>query len=135
MRKALAALAVLLLPVTVLLQPVTADGAGAAPSQPAPGVTPTSIKVGITYPDVAAISNIINVDPGNYPVAYTTLVKQINSRGGINGRKITPVYAPVDPLGTAGAATACTEAHGERPGLRRPRVLPGGRHRLLRDRT
>lgn len=74
-----------------------------------PGVTPTSIKVGITYPDVAAISNIIDVDPGNYQVAYATLIKQINAHGGINGRKITLVYAPVDPLGTAGAATACTE--------------------------
>ncbi len=109
MRKALAALAVLLLPTPAVLQQVTSGGAAAAQSQPAPGVTPTSIKIGITYPDVAAISNIINIDPGNYQVAYSTLVKQINGHGGINGRKITLVYAPVDPLGTAGAATACTE--------------------------
>jgi hypothetical protein len=72
------------------------------------GVTSTSIKVGITYPDVAAIASIINVNPGDYKVAYTTLIDQINSRGGINGRKIVPVFAPVDPLGTSGAATACT---------------------------
>ena len=74
-----------------------------------PGVTPSSIKIGITYPDVAAIATIINVNPGNYQVAYNTLINQINAQGGINGRKITPVYAPVDPLGTAGAATACTK--------------------------
>jgi ABC-type branched-subunit amino acid transport system substrate-binding protein len=109
MRKALTALAVLLLPAAALLQPVASGDAGAAPSQSAPGVTPTSIKVGITYPDVAAIASIINVNPGNYQVAYTTLINQINAHGGINGRKITPVYAPVDPLGTAGAATACTK--------------------------
>ena len=109
MRKAIAALAVLLVPMAALLQQATSGGAGAAQGQSAPGVTPTSIKIGITYPDVAAISTIINVNPGNYQVAYTTLINQINAHGGINGRKITPVYAPVDPLGTAGAATACTK--------------------------
>jgi ABC-type branched-subunit amino acid transport system substrate-binding protein len=109
MRKALTALAVLLLPMAALLQQVTSGGAGAAQSQSTPGVTPTNIKIGITYPDVAAIATIINVNPGNYQVAYNTLINQINAQGGINGRKITAVYAPVDPLGTAGAATACTK--------------------------
>ncbi|HUE09075.1 MAG TPA: ABC transporter substrate-binding protein [Acidimicrobiales bacterium] len=107
MRKAFAASAVLLLALTTVIQLVavgTAEGA----TQNGNGVTSTSIKVGITYPDVAAIATIINVNPGNYKVAYTTLINQINSRGGINGRKIVPVFAPVDPLGTAGAATACT---------------------------
>ncbi len=109
MRKTLTALAVLLLPMAALLQQVTSGGAGAAQSQSTPGVTPSSIKIGITYPDVAAIAKIINVNPGNYQVAYNTLINQINAHGGINGRKITPVYAAVDPLGTAGAATACTK--------------------------
>jgi ABC-type branched-subunit amino acid transport system substrate-binding protein len=109
MRKALAVVAVFLVPMVALLLQATSDGAGAAQSQSTPGVTPTSIKVGITYPDVAAISTVISVNPGNYQVAYNTLINQINAHGGINGRKITPVYAPVDPLGTAGAATACTK--------------------------
>ena len=109
MRKALTALAVLLLPTAALLQLITSGDAGAAQSQSTPGVTPSSIKIGITYPDVAAISTNNNVNPGNYQVAYTKMINQINAHGGINGRKITPVYAPVDPLGTAGAATACTK--------------------------
>jgi hypothetical protein len=104
MRKATSALAVLFLSVTGLV--VAGAGAGAAASTP--GVTAGTIKVGVTYPDVAAIRNLINVDPGNYQVAYTALFNQINAKGGINGRKITPVFAAVDPLGTAGAATACT---------------------------
>jgi hypothetical protein len=91
--------------VMLLGQVTAADGASAQ----AQGVTPTSIKVGITYADVAAIRNLINVDPGNYQVAYTALIDQINARGGINGRKIVPVFAPVNPQGTAGAATACTQ--------------------------
>ena len=34
---------------------------------------------------------------------------QINAHGGLDGRKIVPTFAPVNPLGTAGAATACTQ--------------------------
>jgi ABC-type branched-subunit amino acid transport system substrate-binding protein len=107
MRKAFAALAVLLIPVAVLSQAVALDTAGAA--QSGQGVTSSTITVGITYPDVAAISNLINVDPGNYVAAYTTLINQINAAGGINGRKIKADFVAVDPLGTAGAATACTQ--------------------------
>jgi len=107
MRKAIAAWAVLVLWTAGIAQVVLTGGADASPA--GQGVTPTSITVGITYPDVAAIRTVINVDPGNYEIAYTTLIKQINAHGGINGRKITPVFATVDPLGTAGAATACTQ--------------------------
>jgi hypothetical protein len=105
MRKATSALAVLFMSATGLV----AAGAGAGAAESSPGVTAGTIKVGVTYPDVAAIRNLINVDPGNYQVAYTALFNQINAKGGINGRKITPVFVAVDPLGTAGAATACTQ--------------------------
>ncbi len=106
MRKALAACAALLVSAGGLL--VTAAGQADA-AQSGQGVTAGTIKVGITYPDVAAIKNLINVDPGNYQVAYTALFDQINAHGGLNGRKIVATFAPVDPLGTAAAATACTQ--------------------------
>jgi ABC-type branched-subunit amino acid transport system substrate-binding protein len=86
----------------------TAPAAGSE-SQDGPGVTPATIHIGITYPDLTALKSVINVDAGNYPVAYDTLIKQLNAQGGINGRKIVAVYAPVNPLGTAPAATACTK--------------------------
>ena len=107
MRKAIAATAVLLLSLTGMIQ-LVAVGAASGATEAGQGVTSSSIKIGITYPDVAAIRSIINVDPGDYQVAYTTLINQINRGGGINGRKIVPVFAPVDPLGTTAAATACT---------------------------
>lgn len=105
MRKATSALAVIFMSVTGLV--VTGAGAGAAESSP--GVTAGTIKVGVTYPDVAAIRNLINVDPGDYKAAYSALFNQINAKGGINGRKISATFAAVNPLGTAGAATACTQ--------------------------
>ncbi len=106
MRKAFVILAGLLTAAGVSPLLVT-GGAGAAES--GQGVTASTIKVGITYPDIAALKGIINVDPGNYPVAYKTLINQINAKGGIGGRKIVPVFAAVNPVGTAGAATACTQ--------------------------
>jgi hypothetical protein len=112
MKKALASLGsfvVLLTAAIGLVQLGAAASASAAgQGQSGPGVTANTIKIGITYPDVAAIRNLINVNPGNYQDAYNALIKQINAHGGLGGRKIVPVYAPVDPLGTAGAATACT---------------------------
>jgi hypothetical protein len=108
MRKAISAIAVLLGSLTVIIQIVAVGGAEGA-VQAGQGVTSNSIKVGITYPDVAALRSIINVDPGNYQVAYTTLISQLNAHGGINGRKVVAVFAPVNPLGTAAAATACTK--------------------------
>jgi ABC-type branched-subunit amino acid transport system substrate-binding protein len=106
--EALALLAVLPIVMVGLLRTESVSAA-AASSHSAQGVTPTTIKVGITYPDVAAVKNLVNVDPGNYQEAYQALINQINAHGGINGRKIVPVFAAVNPLGTAPAATACTE--------------------------
>jgi ABC-type branched-subunit amino acid transport system substrate-binding protein len=105
MRKASAVLAVILV-CSFGVDLITTTNASAQSQQ---GVTPSTIKVGVTYADVAAIRNIINVDPGNYQVAYTTLFDQINAKGGIEGRKIVPVFAAVNPLGTAAAATVCTQ--------------------------
>jgi hypothetical protein len=92
-----------------VVQLVTSPAVSAgSESQNGPGVTSSTIHIGITYPDLSALRSFINVDPGNYLVAYETLIKQINAQGGINGRKITPVFTPVNPQGTAPAATACT---------------------------
>ena len=109
MRRSLTAVLAALIAITglALAAPGIADAADAN-GQSGPGVTPTSIKLGITYLDAAAIRNIVNIDPGNFLVAYTALIKQINAKGGINGRKIVPVFEPINPIGTAPAATACT---------------------------
>ena len=87
---------------------VAGTAGGATDNHSGQGVTPTSIKLGITYLDAAAVRNIVNIDPGNYQVAYTALIRQINAKGGINGRKIVPVFEPINPIGTTPAATACT---------------------------
>ena len=85
MRKASAALAVL---VSSL---VSVAGFGtASAAQSGQGVTSKTITIGITYPDVAAIRNLINVDPGNYQVAYTALIDQINNLAGSTAARLSP---------------------------------------------
>lgn len=74
---------------------------------PAPGVTDDSIKVGVTYVDLGEIGEVINIDHGDYEAAYSALFDDINANGGINGRTIEAVYAPVNPVGPAAAEEAC----------------------------
>ena len=73
------------------------------------GVTATTIRVGIPYVDVAAVKSVgVNINWGNVTDAYKAVIANINSHGGINGRKIVPFITAVDPTGAAPAATACT---------------------------
>ena len=73
----------------------------------APGVTDNAIKLGITYVDLAAIGSVTTIDHGDYEAAYQAVIDDLNARGGINGRKIEPVFAPVNPIGTQPADEAC----------------------------
>ena len=77
----------------------------------APGVTKTTISVGIPYVDLAAVDKQfgLHIDQGSFPDAYNALVANINAHGGINGRKLVPVLVAVNPTGTAAAASACTQ--------------------------
>jgi hypothetical protein len=75
-----------------------------------PGVTATTIRVGVPYVDVAAVKAVgVNISWGSVPDAFNAVIADINKHGGINGRKIVPYLVAVNPTGTAPAATACTQ--------------------------
>jgi hypothetical protein len=76
---------------------------------PAPGVTDDTIKIGITYVDLEAIKEFTEVRHGDYEAAFRALIDEINAQGGINGRKLEPVFAPVNPIGTDAADAACVK--------------------------
>lgn len=79
-----------------------------APTGPSPGVTDDTIKVGVTYVDVEALQAVgLEFDLGDVEGGYNALFDQINEDGGINGRQIEPVFAPVDPNSPAPAEEAC----------------------------
>ena len=73
------------------------------------GVTKNAIDLGVTYVDLEAIRSTINLDIGNFPKMYTAIIDDLNARGGINGRKVVPAFAPVNPIGTAPSQEACVK--------------------------
>ena len=75
----------------------------------APGVTADAIKVGITYPDLSSLKDVFDLDNGDYRKAYTAVIDSINATGGIAGRRIDPIFAPINPVGANAAAAACTK--------------------------
>lgn len=90
--------------------------AGLGPSVPSgassttQGVTSGSIRIGITYVDLASVAQFThNLSQGNYKAVYQALIDAINKSGGIDGRKLHAYYEAVSPLGSAPAAAACTQ--------------------------
>ena len=74
------------------------------------GATVTTIRVGVPYIDLSAVRKFgITLDHGNYADAYDALIADINAHGGIDGRKLVPFLVAVNPVGTAPAATTCTQ--------------------------
>jgi len=92
---------------------VIGTGAGAvagAAVPPGQGVTATTIRIGIPYLDLSAVRQFgITLDQGNYPDAYNAIIADLNAHGGVDGRKLVPYLLAVSPVGTAPAATACTQ--------------------------
>jgi hypothetical protein len=75
----------------------------------APGVTDDTIKVGVPFVDLSSIKDIIKIDNGDFQKAYQAIFDDVNAKGGINGRKLQPIYAPINPVGTAASDAACTK--------------------------
>ncbi len=98
---------------TAVVLGLLASGAGAAGASVRAddsAVTKDQIKVGNTYVDTASLkSRGINIDHGDYETSYKAVIDDINSKGGINGRKIVPVFAPINPIGTDPAQAACVK--------------------------
>jgi ABC-type branched-subunit amino acid transport system substrate-binding protein len=97
MRKVLAPLVVL----GFVLGAVSVAGAAA------PGVSKDDIKLGVTYVDLEAIRDVTDISHGDYEGSYHAVIDQLNKKGGVNGRKVVPVFAKVNPIGTAPAQEAC----------------------------
>jgi hypothetical protein len=91
------------------------EGSIAVPTGPAPGVTADTVRVGVTYVDLASLGDVVSIDHGDYEAAYRALFDDINASGGIQGRMIEPVITPVSPLGTEPAAAACVQLTEDEP--------------------
>lgn len=81
-----------------------------AASGPTPGVTASTIKIGIPYVDLASVAQFTGgLNQGNYPATYQALITAINKQGGINGRQIQATFVAVSPIGSTASSAACTQ--------------------------
>jgi ABC-type branched-subunit amino acid transport system substrate-binding protein len=95
-------------PVNQTTSPTAAPFAPPAPAI-SPGVTDDTIKIGITYPDLESVRQYVNIDQGDYEAAYNALIDKINNAGGIQGRKIVPVYGKIDLISPTAAQETCVK--------------------------
>lgn len=75
---------------------------------PSPGVTDDTIKVGITYVDTEALAAVnLDFELGDHRAVYQALIDDVNASGGIHGRQLEAVFAPIDPTSPTPAEEAC----------------------------
>jgi hypothetical protein len=92
----------------IALLPIFVNGASASVPT-TQGVDSTAIHIGLPYPDFSSLkADGINVDQGSFPNAFNALIANLNAHGGINGRKIVPSTALVEPTSPASSQSACT---------------------------
>lgn len=72
------------------------------------GVTADTIKLGVAYMDLEAVSALIDLDYGEFEPTYRAIIDDINANGGVLGRRIEPVFAPYLPIGNASMEEGCT---------------------------
>jgi ABC-type branched-subunit amino acid transport system substrate-binding protein len=72
------------------------------------GVTGDSIKLGLVQVDYSCIQDFVDFTRGDQEETYKVFVDDLNAKGGINGRKVEPVYRDFCPVGNAQALATCT---------------------------
>jgi ABC-type branched-subunit amino acid transport system substrate-binding protein len=73
------------------------------------GVTPTTVKIGISLVDFTCIKQFVNSIRVNQDQVYQAFINDVNARGGIDGRHIVTVYHSFCPIGSSAAVSLCTK--------------------------
>lgn len=105
--------------------PASAGSAGPAVAADASGVTADSIRIGIAYPDFAAAKAFVNIDQGDFEGTYKALIDKINADGGVQGRKLVPVFAKTSLISPAAAQETCVKLTQEEKVFAVLYALPG----------
>lgn len=74
------------------------------------GVTEDTIRLGVVLFDLDAILELgVDVGYGDQTQHYQLVIDEINAAGGVNGRRIEPVYELVSPVDPAQSDAVCLE--------------------------
>ena len=84
--------------------PTTAALSGA----PGPGVTADAIKLGVMMIDYNCIEQFVDEVRPDQKKTYQIFIDDLNAKGGVNGRKIVPVYKTFCPVDASTEIAACT---------------------------
>jgi ABC-type branched-subunit amino acid transport system substrate-binding protein len=88
-------------------RPKPAGGPSIAPAD-ATGVTAATIRLGIQLPDTGLL-RAIGAQPPSVDVRglWQAFIDDVNDRGGINGRRLEPVYRVTNPIDTVAMRADC----------------------------
>jgi ABC-type branched-subunit amino acid transport system substrate-binding protein len=90
--------------------PSTSSGVAFTPTTAlGPGVTATTIKVGVSLVDFNCIKQFVDSIRVDQNKNYQAFIDDVNAKGGILGRKIVPVYETFCPIGSTAAVSLCTK--------------------------
>ena len=97
--------------VVVLGSTLVSGSTQAGASSPADqGVTSTTIKIGISVINFAALQAVgVTLNDGNYQDAVSALTANMNAHGGVDGRKIVPYFVEMNPASASSINSSCSE--------------------------
>ena len=97
--------------VVVLWAMLVSGSTQAAASSPADqGVTSTTIRIGISVIDFAALQAVgVTLNDGNYQDAVSALTANMNAHGGVDGRKVVPYFVEMNPASASSISSSCSE--------------------------
>ena len=75
------------------------------------GVTASTINIGLSYPDLAALAKtgLVKIDNGDYEGMGTALVDDINKHGGVGGRQLKLFFGKYSVLDPTAQLAACSK--------------------------
>jgi len=74
------------------------------------GVTSSTIRIGVSVINFAALQAVgVKLNDGNYQDAVSALTANMNAHGGIDGRKVVPYFAEMNPANSASIDSSCSE--------------------------
>lgn len=90
-------------------EPSAATGTDAAASPRADvGVTDTDIRVAVTWTEAGSTARLgFSFNTGDAQSIYKAFIDEVNSNGGLRGRKLVATYRPHDPTNSASAPATC----------------------------
>ncbi len=97
--------------VVVLGAMLVSGSTQAGASSPADqGVTPTTIRIGISVINFTALQAVgVNLNDGNYQDAVNALTANMNAHGGVDGRKVVPYFVEMNPASASSINSSCSE--------------------------